>query len=136
MLNLIVGANRPVPRRRHLCVSIACVLLGAPLLAQAQSSNAPPAASTAATPANAVNLNSIVVTAQKRKQQEIDVPISISAYSDAFLKSFGITHAEDLGRYVPGLQVQVQSPNNPGFAVRCITTDDGSSNAASRVSIF
>ena len=126
------------PRRRHLVLYIASVLLGMPPLAQAQpgSPDAPTAASSAPPPGSAVNLNTIVVTAQKREQQEKDVPISISAYSGAFLKTLGVTHMEDLGRYVPGVQVQVQSPNTPSIAIRGITSDDTSANTPGRVSVF
>ncbi|WP_243049449.1 TonB-dependent receptor [Dyella sp. RRB7] len=134
-----IAGCAPMPRRRWLSLSISCLLLGTPLVLHAQPDDAgdgPAPASSVSSAPNAINLNRIVVTAQKREQQEVDVPISISAYSGNFLKTLGITHVEDLGRYVPGLQVQVQSPNNPGFAVRGITTDDGSSDAASRVSIF
>ncbi|KRE85803.1 hypothetical protein ASG75_09600 [Rhodanobacter sp. Soil772] len=109
----------------------------APLAVQAQqASDAPAAASTAPSVANAINLNRITVTAQKREQQVADVPISISAYSNDFMQRFGISDVETLSRYVPGVQVQVQSPNNPGIAVRGITTDDGAATAATRVSIF
>lgn len=139
MSNSRAGIRASVPCRNWLSWSIQCLLLGlAPLAVQAQEqpADAPATSSTSPVVANAINLNRITVTAQKREQQVVDVPISISAFSGAFLKTLGITRAEDLGRYVPGLQVQVQSPNNPGFAVRGITTDDGSPNAASRVSIF
>ena len=125
-----------VSRRRPLALGIAALLLGAaPLHAQNQPAAPAPAASSDAPP-SATNLNRIVVTAQKREQQEVDVPISISAFSGNFLHTLGITREEDLARYVPGLQMTVQSPNNPGYAIRGITTDDGSSNAASRVSIY
>ena len=126
------------PRRRNLALCIASVLLGMPLLAHAQpgSPDAPAAASSTAPPASAVSLNTIVVTAQKREQQEKDVPISISAYSGTFLKTLGVTHMDDLGRYAPGVQVQVQSPNTPSIAIRGITSDDTSANTPGRVSIF
>ncbi|RDI99808.1 TonB-dependent receptor [Dyella solisilvae] len=130
-----------LPRRRWLSLSISCLLTGLPLTGHTQSSpansdTAAPATANTPSTSNAVNLNRIVVTAQKREQQVVDVPISISAFSGNFLKTMGLTRMEDLARYVPGVQIQVQSPNNPGFAVRGITTDDGSANAPSRVSIF
>ena len=125
-------------RRQSLSWSIQCLLLGAlPLASLAQSpADVPASASTAPSVANAINLNRITVTAQKREQQMIDVPISISAYSGDFLKTLGITHMEDLSRYVPGVQVQVQSPNTPGIAIRGITSDDTSPNTPGRVSVF
>lgn len=124
--------------RNGLALSIQCLLLGwAPLVAQAgQAGDAPAAPTSAASVAQAINLNRVTVTAQKREQQVIDVPISISAYSNEFMQRFGITDVEALSRYVPGVQVQVQSVNNPGIAVRGITTDDGAANTTTRVSIF
>ncbi|TVS16806.1 MAG: TonB-dependent receptor [Gammaproteobacteria bacterium] len=78
----------------------------------------------------------IVVTAQKREQAVLDVPITLSAYSGDFLDSIGVEEFERLSYYVPGLIVQEQSPNNPGFVIRGITSDSGSAQIAPRVSIF
>lgn len=138
MSNSNTAAGGWSPRRRLLSVSIQAMLLALlPLAVRAQSAAGLPAsASTAPSAADAINLNRITVTAQKREQQVIDVPISISAYSGNFLKTLGITHMDDLGRYVPGVQVQVQSPNTPSIAIRGITTDDTSANTPGRVSVF
>jgi len=139
MSNSKADAGVLVPRRSWLSWSIQCLLLGmAPLAVQAQDQPPADVSAPSSTPAsaNAVNLNRIVVTAQKREQQEKDVPISISAYSGNFLKTLGITHMDDLGRYAPGVQIQVQSPNTPSIAIRGITTDDTSANTPGRVSVF
>ena len=127
-----------LPRRNALAVVIACLLLGCvPLALHARQHGVElPAAASSAAPAEAINLNRVTVTAQKREQQVVDVPISISAYSNEFMRRFGISDVEALSRYVPGVQVQVQSVNNPGIAVRGITTDDGAANTTTRVSIF
>ncbi|MGO1540393.1 MAG: TonB-dependent receptor [Luteimonas sp.] len=89
-------------------------------------------------PANddVVLLDRMVVTAQKREQQVQDVPIAITAFSGEFLEDMGIDGFEQLGGYVPGLQTQVQSPNNPGFVIRGITSDSGDSQVEPRVSVF
>ena len=63
----------------------------------------------------------------RAEQQVQEVPIAISAYSGEFLQDTGITGFEQLGNIVPGLQTQVQSPNNPGFVIRGVTSDSGSS---------
>ena len=137
MVNGNSKAGTSVPARRRLAWSIHALLLGVlPLAVAAQSADLPASAGTAPSVANAINLNRIVVTAQKREQQVIDVPISISAYSGDFLKSLGITRMDDLSRYAPGVQVQVQSPNTPGIAIRGITSDDTASNTPGRVSVF
>ena len=83
-----------------------------------------------------VALEGVVVTSQKRVQRLQDVPVAITAYDGTFLDDLGITEADDLSAYVPGLEVQLQSPNNPGFVVRGITSDNGDSRVEPRVSIF
>ncbi|PBJ82876.1 TonB-dependent receptor [Lysobacteraceae bacterium NML93-0399] len=87
-------------------------------------------------PASAHELDRITVTAQKREQQVHDVPIAITAFSGEFLDTLGVDGFEQLGHYVPGLQTQVQSPNNPGFVIRGITSDSGDATSEPRVSVF
>lgn len=86
--------------------------------------------------ADATRLDKIVVTAQKREQQVQEVPIAISAYSGDFLDRYDITSYEDIGNFVPGLNIQEQSPNNPGIVIRGITSDSGAANVEPRVSVF
>jgi len=78
----------------------------------------------------------IVVTAQKREQRSLDVPLTVTAYAGEFLEQVGIEEFNELSDYVPGLVVQEQSVNNPGFVIRGITSDSGSAQIAPRVSIF
>lgn len=78
----------------------------------------------------------ITVTAQKRVQSIQDVPASISAYNGDFLEAMGVGELDMLSEIIPGLVIQEQSPNNPGFVIRGITSDSGSSQAAPRVSIY
>tara|TARA_B100001540_G_scaffold38770_1_gene34394 strand:+ start:544 stop:2850 length:2307 start_codon:yes stop_codon:yes gene_type:complete len=88
-------------------------------------------------PAGAQNLlEEVIVTAQKRAQSAGDVPLSITAYNSDFLDSVGIEGFDRLSAFVPGLVVQEQSPNNPAFVIRGITSDTGSAQRQSRVSIY
>ncbi len=121
-----------IQRRNALATATAAALLFACCAAQAQSAQGPdrPAAQSAA------DLDRIVVTAQKREQQVQDVPIAITAYSGEFLERYGLTNFSDIGNFIPGLEVQEQSPNNPGFVIRGITSDSGESNVEPRVSVF
>jgi iron complex outermembrane receptor protein len=64
------------------------------------------------------------------------VPASISAYNGDFLESMGVGELDMLSEITPGLVIQEQSPNNPGFVIRGITSDSGSAQAAPRVSIY
>ncbi|MCJ2179986.1 TonB-dependent receptor [Novosphingobium album (ex Hu et al. 2023)] len=66
--------------------------------ALAQQAGSPPAANTAGK-----TLSDIVVTAQRRDQNMQDVPITISAFSNAELDRSGIDNIADLGTVVPGL---------------------------------
>lgn len=81
-------------------------------------------------------IEQITVTAQKRVQSIQDVPASISAYNGDFLDSIGVNELDVLSEITPGLVIQEQSPNNPGFVIRGITSDSGSAQASPRVSIY
>jgi len=85
---------------------------------------------------NMLILEPIIVTAQMREQKSIEVPIAMTAYDTSFLDQLQVFDMADLSTYVPGFEVQLQSPNNPGFAVRGITTDSGDAYEEARVSIF
>ena len=66
------------------------------------------------------NAADIVVTAQKREQRITDVPISISAYSGAFLEQIGGTELNKVSAITPGFVIQLQDKFAPGFSVRGI----------------
>lgn len=93
---------------------------------------APANAQDAAAPAE----DEIVVTAQLREQSPIEVPFALTAYQGSFLDDLGITEFDRLGQFVPGFEVQNQSPNNPGFVMRGITSDSGAAYNEPRVSVF
>jgi len=82
------------------------------------------------------DLDEIVVTAQLREQDPIEVPFALTAYSGQFLEDLGVQEFDQLSAYVPGFLVQNQSPNNPGFVMRGITSDSGAATAEPRVSVF
>lgn len=85
---------------------------------------------------SADEIERIMVTTQRRTQAIQDVPATISAYSGDMLQELGIMELDVLSDITPGLIIQEQSPNNPGFVIRGITSDSGSAQAAPRVSIF
>ena len=62
--------------------------------------------------------------------------MAITAYSGEFLDELGLNDFEDVARFVPGFEVQNQSPNNPGFVMRGVTSDSGESFVEPRVSVF
>jgi outer membrane receptor protein involved in Fe transport len=86
--------------------------------------------------AQSFEVSEIVVTAQKREQSALEVPITMTAYSGAFLEKLNVRDFHDLSQFTPGFFVQNQSPNNAGFVMRGITTDNGNAVEEPRVSIF
>lgn len=117
---------------RSTILALTCL----PALAFASAAHAQAAPEAAAASQDASDAGEIVVTAQLRSQNARDVPIALTAYSGRFLDDLGITDFEKLSRYVPGFVVQNQSPNNPGFVIRGITSDSGSAFNEPRVSVF
>lgn len=82
------------------------------------------------------DLEEIIVTAQKREQAIVDVPLTISSLDGETLRELGIDRFDSLSELVPGLVVQQQSVNNNGYVIRGITSDDGSAPGAARVSVY
>ncbi len=85
---------------------------------------------------SSVSLSTITVSAQKREQSIQDVPIALTSFGGQFLQRTNITEYDAFSDYVPGLQIQIQSVNNPGVVIRGITSDDGDSRIEPRVSVF
>ncbi|MES3630249.1 MAG: carboxypeptidase-like regulatory domain-containing protein [Longimonas sp.] len=83
-----------------------------------------------------VALEDVIVSAQKRLQAVEDVPAAISVVDGQTLADLEIEEFDSFSAYVPGLEIQLQSPNNPGFVVRGITSDSGDSRIEPRVSVF
>jgi iron complex outermembrane receptor protein len=94
-----------------------------------------PAAAENAAPDTGI-IETVVVTAQKREQNPIDVPFALTAYSGDFLANSHLQDFDKLSLFVPGFTVQDQSPNNPGFVMRGITSDSNDSTQEPRVSVF
>lgn len=78
----------------------------------------------------------IIVTAQKIEQRLVDVPITVSAVSGARIRELGVQDLDELSNYVPGLNIQEQSANNPGIVIRGITSDSGSAQQGPRVTLY
>lgn len=112
-----------------LTAAMGALAAAAPALAQDAGQDAGQAAQPA-------QLDEIVVTAQLRAQDPIEVPFALTAYSGETLRDLGVQDFEALSAFTPGFLVQNQSPNNPGFVMRGITSDSGAATAEPRVSVF
>jgi iron complex outermembrane receptor protein len=99
--------------------------VGAPAGAWAQAA---PASGPARS--NATELQEVVVTATRKEEKLQNVPISITAFSQAQLTSHNITNAEDLANYTPSLSsTNFLSPTNTTFGLRGFEQDIGTQPA-------
>ena len=55
-------------------------------------------------------LDEIVVTAQRRTEKQVDVPISVTTLSDSALRNNGITSMDQLAQLVPGMHIDATGP--------------------------
>ncbi len=81
------------------------------------------AASLLSAPAMA-QLDEIVVTAQKREQSLMDVPISISAMTSEQFDIFGVSRADDLEFVFANVGTNRRAPGNTGISIRGVGTDN------------
>jgi iron complex outermembrane recepter protein len=64
-----------------------------------------------APPADTVTLDKVEVTAQRRVQRLVDVPVAVTALTTGQIQARGISRLDDLNSLAPGLQVS-RSPSN------------------------
>ncbi len=120
--------------KRTVCVAVSLAAMGQ-VQAWAADAAATPAAPTADA-ANSTQVQAVIVTAQKREQDPINVPITLTAYTGAFLDKIGVQDIHDLSLHTPGFFLQNQSVNDPGLVMRGITTDSTDPTQEPRVSIY
>jgi outer membrane receptor protein involved in Fe transport len=116
----------PIRTRARFVRGASLVVLAAAMPVLAHAENAEPSAF----------LESVTVTAQKRVQSQIEVPMALTAYSGEFLQKVNLQELDKLSLFVPGFEVQNQSPNNPGLVMRGLNLDSGEAAQEPRVSVF
>ena len=70
----------------------------------------------------AARLEEIIVTAQKREERIIDVPVSIAVISNQEIERRGLIGMEDYLRSIPGVNLIDNGPINNAIIIRGITT--------------
>lgn len=114
---------------------IAAALYVQPVLAQ--DSGAVTGDASAATAADDDNIfGTIVVTAQKRKQNLQDVPVSISAYSGEQLQKMGISNTTEITQQIPGMHINAWSPNVTIFNLRGISQNNFTDYLEAPVAVY
>ncbi|MDB9951895.1 TonB-dependent receptor [Porticoccaceae bacterium] len=73
------------------------------------------------------NIDEIIVTAQKREQRLIDVPISIATLSEEKLKNMGIDGIDKLVYAIPNLSIRSNSESEKRFVIRGVSNVRGNS---------
>lgn len=96
------------------------------------------AAMVMSTPAYAMKLNEIVVTAQKKEENLQDVPIAITAFDEAMLQANRVEGLEDVAAVTPSIYVTPNPADNNGVRVyiRGMGTFDPQMGQDSRVAIY
>ena len=84
----------------------------------------------------AIGLEEIVVTAQKREQNVQDVPIAIDALSRDNIIAQRITGPDDLVKQLPNLSLKTASAINSGFAIRGVGTNNFHLTAQQAVGLY
>lgn len=81
-------------------------------------------------------LGEVIVTTQKKKQSSLEIPVAVSAITGSVMEKLNLHQLDDVAQFTPGVQIQLQSPNNPGYVIRGVTSDDGEAYSQPRVSVF
>ncbi|WP_285019751.1 TonB-dependent receptor [Novosphingobium sp. fls2-241-R2A-195] len=103
-------------RKMLACVSAlmagASTLIAWPQMAQAQSADTRPAADSTSADGD------IVVTARRREERILDTPIAITALTSEALEQRGVKNLQDLGTFVPGMNIVGQATGGGARADR------------------
>ncbi|WP_195908431.1 TonB-dependent receptor [Novosphingobium sp. Gsoil 351] len=95
--------------------------MGGSTLTLALSCLAMPAAAQTASAENEVTGGEIIVTAQRREERLLDVPISVSAFTSEDIANRGVTSLNDLQASVPGLRLVDIGPGSQRIQLRGIS---------------
>jgi iron complex outermembrane receptor protein len=117
-------------RSRAICFSVLHLAAAGSALAQQESSDS---GATAAT-----GIGEIVVTAQRRAQSILEVPLAITAIDNSTLEKNGISSSAQLATAVPNLQISSPFGNTqPNFSLRGISVaNEYNSNQASPIGVY
>jgi len=84
----------------------------------------------------AVELEEIVVTAQKRAESIQDVPIAMQAFTGDELSNLGVSTASDITKLSPNMTISGQNAANRQISIRGVGTNDFFGNATGAVGVY
>lgn len=86
---------------------------------------------------NADLLEEITVTAQKREENLQDVSVSVTAFSSDTLNDIGLSSSNELGQYIPGVEIAASSGNQQAKTfIRGSGAVDFSANTETTVGVY
>ncbi|MCP4045044.1 MAG: TonB-dependent receptor [Gammaproteobacteria bacterium] len=85
--------------------------------------------------ADDVMLEEVIVTAQKREQAAIDVPMTVNVFSDAQIEKTGALVMADIEHYIPGFEIG-DSSTQASITIRGISSTNISSGGDPSVAVF
>ena len=80
--------------------------------------------------------DTVVVTAQKREERLLDVPISLTALSDEQLEETGVRELKEVGEYVPNLQISAGNNFETTVTIRGVGAQSRNIGFDGRVGIY
>ncbi len=81
-------------------------------------------------------IEEVVVRAQRREENVLDVPIAVTALSGEQLKTLGVSDARELGGVVPGLVVSEGGQGAPVYTLRGVGFTDSSYFATPTTAVY
>ena len=82
------------------------------------------------------NLATVVVTARRKEERALDVPISLAVLDGDALADAGLSTATDLQERVPNLVVSVPNPRLTSFTIRGLGSSSSNDGLESSVGLF
>lgn len=83
-----------------------------------------------------LQLEEVVVTAQKRSQAVTDIPMSITAFTGDAMKDAGVQDTTDIAAMVPGLAFSDSPTGPPIYTMRGVGFNESSTQASSTVGVY
>jgi iron complex outermembrane receptor protein len=134
------GAARRSRRDSHLSTTaLSRFGLGAAVIAATISAGVASSAAAQATPAatdKSTTLEQVVVTARKKSESLLKVPIAITALTAKDIQAANIESLIDISEYVPGVTIDNDGSNHVDRAVQSIFIRGMSSGVSPSVSVF
>ncbi|HVT35056.1 MAG TPA: TonB-dependent receptor, partial [Nevskiaceae bacterium] len=103
---------------------------------RAAAQDARPVAAPAEARAQAQTLDDVVVTARRRQERSLDVPISLAVLDGQALGEAGLTLPTDIQERVPGLVVSVPNARLTTYTIRGLGSSSANDGIESSVGLF